>query len=96
MNRSATLAAAELDAQKARSRFRDTAAATKARFAPSRMIGDAVTGARCYAAECAHSAGNKARANPVATTVVAGGMVLLLAHGPLFRKIRQAFHRHKV
>jgi hypothetical protein len=95
MNRSATLAAAELDAQKARSRFRDTAAAMKARFAPSRMIGDAVTGARCHAAEFAHSASNKARANPVAATVVAGGTLLLLASGPLFRKIRQLFHQHK-
>ncbi len=95
MTCSATLAAAELNAQRARSRFCDTAATMKARLEPSRLIGDAVTGARSGAAEFAHAVRNKARANPVVATTIAGGAVLLLARRRLLRTISQTLRHLK-
>ncbi len=87
MSNSATLAAAELNAQRARSRFCDTAAAMKARLEPSQLIGDAVTGARSGAAKFADTLRSKARANPVVAITIAGGAVLLLTRRHLFRMI---------
>ena len=88
-----TLQAAELDARKARNRFFGTAAAMKEQLGPSRLIGDAVTGARSGVTELARSATDKARERPAVAAAAAAGVLLLLMHRPLFRLIRRARHR---
>ena len=84
-----TLPAKELKAREARDRFFGTVAALEERIEPAHLIGEAARGARSRAAELALNTARAARARPVMSAAIAGGISLLLVRRSLGRMILQ-------
>ena len=77
------IAAARIEATRARSRFIATAERLQQRFSPKRLTKDAWEGAKDKGADLAENAVDAVRARPLAATGVVAAISLFLARGPL-------------
>ena len=77
------VAAARIEATRARSRLIATAERLQQRFSPKRLTKDAWEGAKDKGADLAENAVDAVRARPLAATGVVAAISLFLARGPL-------------